>query len=63
VEIDEYRSQIESFLGTEHDSVARMTMSRLYGDAAWSDIAEEFGEERSAAVFHVQEFVAHEIAL
>jgi hypothetical protein len=63
VEIDEYRSQIESFLGTEHDRVARMTMSRLYGDAAWSDIAEEFGEERSAAVFHVQEFVAREIAI
>jgi hypothetical protein len=43
--------------------MARMTMSRLYGDAAWSDIAEEFGEELSTTVSHVQDFVVREIAI
>jgi hypothetical protein len=38
--------------------MARMTMSRLYGDAAWSDIAEEFGEELSTGVSYVKNIVA-----
>jgi hypothetical protein len=61
VEVDEYRAKIESFVGTDKDAVARMTLRRLYDDVTWTDIGLEFGENRHSAAGHVQDFVTREI--